>query len=179
MWRIFVCLISIMAMGVRGCESLSVFDYVLLEDKLCVERMLLKKPELIHTRDRLGKKLIHYAVCGKCKDLLELLYLYGTDLNAQDVTGMTPLHVCAMWDRRGACKWLLERGANPTIKDEYGDTPLHTSAVFGSIGVGNMLVKQGLSLNEKNKNGKTPIELAREYNNVEWLEKVAQIGESK
>ncbi|MCX8065635.1 MAG: ankyrin repeat domain-containing protein [Candidatus Hydrogenedentes bacterium] len=169
--------ISLLMIAISRCSLLSMFDYVIKEDKLSVERMLLDNPKIVLEKDKLGKEPLHYAVCGRSRELLELLYLFGADLNAQDLTGMTPLHVCAMWDRKGACKWLLEKGANPMLKDIYGDTPLHTSAIFGSVGVGAMLLKQGLSLEDKNNNGKTPIDLAREHNNLEWLIKVAKIGE--
>lgn len=173
----FLTAILILSVNLNGCEFMSVFDYVIKEDILKVERILLNTPKLVSKKDKLGKTLLHYAVCGKSRDLLDTLYIYGADLNVQDITGMTPLHVCAMWDRKGACKWLLEKGSNPTLKDIYGDTPLHTSAIFGSVGVGTILLTHGLSLEDKNKEGKTPIDLAREYNNKEWLTKVAKVSQ--
>ena len=172
-----ILFVVIIFFSFSGCECLSIFDYIIKNDRLEVEKKLLNHPQLISKRDKLGKTILHYAVCGKSRELLDILFVYGADLNPQDKTGMTPLHVCAMWDRKGACKWLLDRGANPKLKDIYGDTPLHTSAIFGSVGVGLMLVNVGLPLDERNNEGKTPIDLAREYNNNEWLSKVAKIGE--
>ncbi len=103
---------------------------------------------------------------------MELLYLYGAELNIQDRTGMTPLHVCAMWDLRAQARWLFSRGADVRVKDKFGDTPLHTSAVFGSINVGKYIKNIDNLIGEKNNEGLTPVELAKKYRNQNWIDEV-------
>lgn len=154
-----------------GCSP-SCFDLAFKGDVVGLEKQLLKNPALVHQKDYLKKTLLHYAVCSGNKEILELLYRYGTSLDEQDITGMTPLHVCAMWDLKGSARWLISRGASICIKDKFGDTPLHTSALFNAVNVGKYLLTLGLSLDDKNNEGMTPVDLAKKQRNDDWIKTI-------
>ena len=76
------------------------------------------------------------------------------------ITGMTPLHVAAMFGRRAAAEWLLDHGAAVNAVDAFGDTPLHTAAVFGRGHTVTLLAARGAALDARNHDGLTPRELA-------------------
>ena len=48
--------------------------------------------------------------------------LHGTDVNAKDGDGWTPLHWTARWGRLEVVKVLLEHGADVNAKDNDGKT---------------------------------------------------------
>ncbi len=164
-------LIYLFPLIVVGCNT-SYFDLALKGDTLNLERNLLKNPKIVNEKDRLDKTMMHYAVCSGNKNVLELLYLYGARLEEKDITGMTPLHVCAMWDLNGPARWLVSRGADINVKDNFGDSLLHTSAVFGTDKIGKYLKSLGLSLEDKNREGLTPVDLAKRHKKDNWIREV-------
>ncbi len=165
-----ICLYGFLLV-VMGCES-SCFDLALKGDLFNLEKQLLKNPAMINSKDKLGKTMLHYAVCSGNKDILKLLYIYGTKFDEQDITGMTPLHVCAMWDLRGPAHWLISRGADVNVRDKFGDNLLHTSAIFGTVNIAKYLKTIGISTTEKNKEGMTPIDLAKKHRNYVWIREI-------
>ena len=48
----------------------------------------------------------------------------GTDVNAKQVDGMTPLHQAAEWGYTEVAALLIAEGADVNAKDEDGETPL-------------------------------------------------------
>jgi len=101
---------------------------------------------------------------------METLLKHGANLGAADGTGMTPLHVAAMYGCEAEASWLLEHGAALQTLDRFGDTPLHTAALSGQDAIVKLLVAHGADLRQKNGQGFTSLELARR----EHMEKTAQ-----
>jgi ankyrin repeat protein len=134
--------------------------------------LLQEQPGAIEARNELGKTPLFYAVRYERRDAAELLLEHGADINAQDNTGMTPLHTATL-GRRETAEWLLARGADATIRDHFGDTPAHLAAIFGS-GVITVLAQHGAPLDTPNHAGLTPLQLARKHRQqkmVAYLEK--------
>jgi hypothetical protein len=59
---------------------------------------------------------------------IEFLIEEGADVNAVDSLGSTPFWNCARNGETGLCKFLVERGADPSIKRNDGVTALHGAA---------------------------------------------------
>ena len=53
---------------------------------------------------------------------INVLCIYGCDLNPVNTAGNTPLHVCATWDKPDCAKTLLSRGANRDSKNTSHQT---------------------------------------------------------
>ncbi|VDN53566.1 unnamed protein product [Dracunculus medinensis] len=70
---------------------------------------------------------------------VEHLLYYGADINAQNINGNTPLHVCAVNSRSDCARVLLFRGCDPTIVNKQGQTALHVARIVGNMGVAEMI----------------------------------------
>ncbi|KAL5105468.1 Ankyrin repeat domain-containing protein 39 [Taenia crassiceps] len=86
------------------------------------------------------------AIYGKT-DRLRRLLDRGTEIDARDAYGYTPLHYAANNGRLEACQLLLARGANVAATTRCGKaTPLHRAAYRGNLSIVQLLcsyAKQG------------------------------------
>jgi len=83
--------------------------------------------------DSSGNRLIHaimgtYTTCSqkdpnKCLKILTLLIKHGTDLNAPNTDGLTPLHLAVRINYSDCVKILMENGADATIPGRWGKLP--------------------------------------------------------
>jgi ankyrin repeat protein len=83
--------------------------------------------EDIHRVDNKGNSVLHWLAVGKRKyasDIADQIIGYGTDINAVNEFGDTPLHTAASWDNTNMIKKLLEHGATIDIQNQRGETPL-------------------------------------------------------
>lgn len=80
-----------------------------------------------------GGSLLHLACqCGNLV-MLELLIQFGADINMRDFHGRTPLHHCISSKNYTFAKFLLRRGARPSIKDGGGLSSLERAMEMGAI----------------------------------------------
>ena len=70
--------------------------------------------------DRYGNSPMHEAASSGIVENLEILAGRGRDLNAQSITGDTPLFHAAYLDKEANVDALLKLGADPTIRDGCG-----------------------------------------------------------
>ncbi|KAF8692914.1 hypothetical protein HU200_039272 [Digitaria exilis] len=80
-----------------------------------------------------GCSLLHFACQYGNTVMVELLLLFGADINMQDFHGRTPLHHCVQKKNDDLTKHLLKRGARTTIKDGGGLTALERRMELGAI----------------------------------------------
>jgi SH3/ankyrin repeat-containing protein len=76
---------------------------------------------------------------GLVKHVEQLLY-YGAEINAQNVNGNTPLHVCAVNGRGDCAQVLLYRGAVATVFNKQGQTPVQVAQVVGNLVVADIIL---------------------------------------
>ncbi|VDM29870.1 unnamed protein product [Toxocara canis] len=70
---------------------------------------------------------------------VEHLLYYGADINAQNVNGNTPLHVCSVNNRPECARVLLFRGADAGIVNKQGQTALHVAHIVGNTAVAEII----------------------------------------
>eukprot|EP00268_Persea_americana_P014838 TRINITY_DN1667_c0_g1_i1.p1 TRINITY_DN1667_c0_g1~~TRINITY_DN1667_c0_g1_i1.p1 ORF type:complete len:648 (-),score=128.93 TRINITY_DN1667_c0_g1_i1:605-2548(-) len=80
-----------------------------------------------------GCSLLHLACHIGDPVMLELLLQFGVDINARDFHGRTPLHHCISKRNNELAKYLLKKGARPSIKDGGGLTAMERTMALGAI----------------------------------------------
>jgi ankyrin repeat protein len=88
----------------------------------------------------------------------------GTDVNAKDKYGHTPLHEAADEGRSKAIpELLIANGADVNAKNEEGYTPLSYAAMHGFMEIAELLIAAGADVNAKTKRGMTQLDWAMSY----------------
>ncbi|MCB1135571.1 MAG: ankyrin repeat domain-containing protein [Chlamydiia bacterium] len=82
----------------------------------------------------------------------------GVQIDAQNESGQTLLHLAALAKQRGMTRALLSAGANPNIQDSDGNTPLH---IWGNYeedkeDMYKLLIQHKARKDIRNKENKTP-----------------------
>ena len=89
----------------------------------------------------------------------------GTEVNAKDENGLTPLHFAKT---KEIADLLISKGADVNAKEAKNQiTPLHWAAWRGRKEIAELLIAKGADLNTKNKDGGTPLHNAAWKGHVE------------
>ena len=75
----------------------------------------------------------------------------GTDVNAKDGDGYTPLHFAAINGHKELAELLIDSGADVNAKDDFGETPLDWAVDEGQIEIADLLRKHGGKTGEELK----------------------------
>lgn len=78
-------------------------------------------------------------------------------VNQTDDGGWTPLVWAVENQRRDVVRFLLEKGADPTLRDSENNTALHWAAMVGCRVIMEDLLKFGSHVNASNRNGDSPL----------------------
>ncbi len=107
-------------------------------------------------------------------DGMQLLVERGANINLQDASGRSPLHLVienANSDKHHeSVDYLLQNGANPCIQDLQGRTPLHIAASVGCVECINKLMEHKADPNVKDQSGDIPLHIATKMMNLDCME---------
>jgi ankyrin repeat protein len=85
----------------------------------------------------------------------------GTDVNAKDKYGGTPLHrAVGNLVRKEIVELLIANGADVNAKHDNGETPLHYAVTGDQKEIAELLIAADADVNAKDKNDKTPLDVA-------------------
>ena len=94
----------------------------------------------------------------------------GSDLNAKDAYGSTPLVVAATFGKTDAARALIDAGADMTITNNEGSTPLHIAAFLCRTEIVQALLDKGADKTVRNKAGRTALEtVSRPFDEVKGV----------
>jgi ankyrin repeat protein len=79
-----------------------------------------------------GLNALHAAsVCAKTTEILDVILASGElDINGRNEDGETALHFALRANKMTTARYLLEKGADPTIGNNDGITPFHAAVAF-------------------------------------------------
>jgi len=101
---------------------------------------------------------LHEAARSGRTDTAELLLKNGSDVNARDGEGETPLYVAAKWGGHvEVARFLIAHKADVNARDNDGKTPLWSAAAGGHTNLIVLLLENGADVNAQDKNRNCPL----------------------
>jgi len=96
----------------------------------------------------------------KSKEMAEILYAHGADVNAKDVFFQTSLHYAATTGNIEVARILVSHRADVDAKNRfYSSRPLHLAALNGHTSVAKLLIENGADVNAQDAFG-APVNMA-------------------
>ena len=103
---------------------------------------------------------LHLATFHGNLTMIRFLIKHGADLNQQNPSKLSLIHLSAQGDQPVSMIYFLEKGAAIDQPDSNGRTPLHHAAIFGCEVMTCYLVQFGAYINAKDSSGNTPMHTA-------------------
>ncbi|TRY95467.1 hypothetical protein DNTS_000439, partial [Danionella cerebrum] len=91
-------------------------------DTYCCQ-LLLSRNAALCCQDENGWQETHQACRHGHVEHLEYLLGYGADMSAQNASGNTPLHICALYNQEQCAAVLLLRGAEKDLRNHSSQSP--------------------------------------------------------
>ncbi|XP_034040469.1 SH3 and multiple ankyrin repeat domains protein 2b [Thalassophryne amazonica] len=101
-------------------------------DPGCCE-LLLNHHAAVCCQDENGWHEVHQACRHGHVQHLEHLLFYGADMRAQNASGNTALHICALYNQDNCTRVLLVRGADKEVKNYNSQTPFQVAIIAGNF----------------------------------------------
>ena len=103
---------------------------------------------------------IHYAANSGNIEAIKQHLDAGTDVNAKDKRGTTPMHKATGRGHKEIVELLIAEGADVNAKNDWGITPLYSAVGNGHKEIAELLIENGADVNAKRGDGFTPLQFA-------------------
>jgi len=104
------------------------------------------------------EKPIHNAAYeGDLKKVREIIEKDPSQINIQDGSGWTPLHLASGKGHIEIVEYLLNHGADTELENSHGERPLWLAAKFGRYETIKTLLEHGATVNHKDKHGRAAL----------------------
>lgn len=138
-------------------------------------KLLLDKGAGVNARNRRSSTPLHWAIHDEAK--VRLLLSRGAAINAKQIEGRTPLYQAAVLaGGNTVLRFLLEKGADPSLATLVGQTPLMTAAGRGDTEAMLLLIGKGAAINTKNGAGETALMAAATNGNPRAVQLLLEKG---
>ncbi|XP_016346993.1 SH3 and multiple ankyrin repeat domains protein 2-like [Sinocyclocheilus anshuiensis] len=109
-------------------------------DTDCCE-LLLNQNASVCCQDENGWHEIHQACRHGHVQHLEHLLFFGADMSAQNASGNTALHICALYNQEKCAHVLLVRGADKELKNCNNQSPFQVAIISGNFELAELIKK--------------------------------------
>ncbi|MDR1072900.1 MAG: ankyrin repeat domain-containing protein [Treponema sp.] len=114
--------------------------------------------QTLAARDGLDNTALHYAAQWKLDGYIPLMATLGSDVEARNATGETPLFTAVRYDAPSTIRALTTTaGASINARDKLGNTALHAAVRWDASNAGASLIALGIDVNAHALNGKTAL----------------------
>lgn len=105
---------------------------------------------------------LHHAVLSNTDDprIVEYLIKSGSNVNAREHSGQTPLSIACTQDNIGIASFLVQCGAQVNARDQRRNTALHWAILGGATDCVKLLLTFGADVNAANMKNRRPIHYA-------------------
>jgi ankyrin repeat protein len=125
------------------------------------------EPTGVKAPDSLIRKAVRDGNIEAVKQYLDT----GTDVNAKEKDGWTPLHFAAEGGHKEVAELLIAAGADVNARDNWGRTPLHEAAYHSNKEIVGLLIAKGADVNAKDDDGTTPLDMVDDKETADLLRK--------
>ena len=145
-----------------------------------IQDLLMQGAKPNATMDKTGETSLHLAARYARADAAKRLLEAGSDANAQDNTGRSPLHAAVASDAQGVFQILLRnRATNLNSRMHDGTTPLILAARLAIEGMVDDLINADVDINAADDQGKTALHWAAAVNNTDAVNILLSHGANK
>ena len=145
-----------------------------------IQDLLMQGAKPNATMDKTGETSLHLAARYARADAAKRLLEAGSDANAQDNTGRSPLHAAVASDAQGVFQILLRnRATNLNSRMHDGTTPLVLAARLAIEGMVEDLINAEADINAADDQGKTALHWAAAVNNTDAVNILLSHGANK
>ncbi len=107
---------------------------------------------------------LHWAALLGNEVSIQELIASDANPNAENMNGLTALHLATEREHMPNVNSLISAGANPNAKDAFGRTPLHfASGYYHNVNFVMVLIQAGADPNLRDVEGKSPLYIASEH----------------
>ncbi len=152
---------------------------IVRSDVAAVRPLLRRHPEYaVEPFQRMGATPLHVAATHANADVLDLIVLYGADIEEKAYgNDCTPLHCSALRGNMQAMSFLMSFGAKVDSLDRHGQTPLQYAAHNNRPDAIEFLVEQGADINTRSSTyGRTPIAEAVDFHGAGACKALLKLG---
>ncbi|XP_071104773.1 putative ankyrin repeat protein RF_0381 [Haliotis cracherodii] len=106
--------------------------------------------------------VVHFSCRGESVEILKYIITQNiVNMNAKQVTGMTPVMLAASLGYRGVFECLVEEGADISVENVDGDNILHFACRGGNVEIVKYVLAQNIAdINSKGDSEMTPVLIA-------------------
>jgi ankyrin repeat protein len=139
---------------------------------------------LVFSKDGFGATPLHQAAYAGHKEVAELLLAHGADVNAENDSVQTPLHIAvggagawigSVQDHKKVAELLLAHGADVNAKDGQGMTPLLWAANYNQREMAELLLAHGADVNAEDTGGYRPFHYAATVDRKDLRKDVSEL----